>query len=77
MTEYIMDRRYDIANGTFSTVKREEIIRCRDCAKYEPSTIDEDGEGDPSWCWKWEREWVAEDGYCSWGVRRQTHGNDR
>lgn len=31
MTEYIMDRQYDIANGTFSTVKREEIVRCRNC----------------------------------------------
>ena len=33
MSEYIMDRQYDIQHGMFSTVKREEIVRCRDC-KY-------------------------------------------
>lgn len=48
----------------------QEIVRCKDCARYEPSTVDEDGEGDPSWCWKWEHEWVAEDGFCAWGERR-------
>lgn len=33
MSEYILERDYDTKNGTFSTVKREEIVRCRDC-KY-------------------------------------------
>lgn len=51
--------------------QREKIVRCKDCARYEPSTVDEDGEGDPSWCWKWEREWVAEDGFCYHGERRE------
>ncbi len=36
MSEYIMDMQYDVANGTFSTVKREEIVRCRDCKRYIP-----------------------------------------
>ena len=34
MSEYIIERNYDIKNGTFSTVKREEIVRCRDCRYY-------------------------------------------
>lgn len=49
---------------------REEIVRCKDCARYEVSTVDEDGEGEPSWCLRWEREWIAEDGFCAWGEMR-------
>lgn len=35
MSEYILERNYDTMNGTFGTVKREEIVRCRDCVKSE------------------------------------------
>ena len=35
MSEYILERNYDTKNGTFSTVKREEIVRCRDCKHME------------------------------------------
>lgn len=59
-------------SGEFNKPHRhEEIVRCRDCARYEASTFDEDGEGEPSWCWEWERECIAEDGFCAWGERRK------
>lgn len=68
MTEYIMDRQYDIANGTFSTVKREEIVRCRDCKWYRYKDMT---------CHSWQfHNWdasieVEPDGFCAWGERRE------
>lgn len=48
----------------------EEIVRCRDCKHYCESTVDEDGEGEPSWCTYWGHEWLRDDGFCAWGERR-------
>lgn len=49
--------------------KCEEIVRCRDCKYYEKTTVDEDGEGEPSWCSHFQYEWLREDGFCAWGER--------
>lgn len=50
---------------------REQIVRCRDCKHYCESTVDEDGDGEPSWCMYWEHEWLRDDGFCAWGERRE------
>ena len=83
MTEYVME--YDgwaegIPAGEYLKVcsamharKREEIVRCRDCAKW--SSFDtEDGKriGD---CSEWTHldgfsHATNEDGFCAWGERR-------
>lgn len=49
---------------------RERIVRCRDCEHYFESTIDEDGDGEPSWCTHWAHEWVRDDGFCAWGEKK-------
>lgn len=67
MSEFIIEYLPDT-----TSIEREEIVRCRDCKHYCPSTVDEDGEGDPSWCKRWEYEWVRDDGFCAWGERRPT-----
>ena len=45
--------------------QREEIVRCRDCAK--PRTEHEDGE---TWLYCDQCGYVEPLGYCAWGVRR-------
>ena len=68
MTEYIMDRQYDIANGAFSTVKREEIVRCRDCKHYKPWVLSRPENGGDCVLNKVEVD-VWFDGFCAWGER--------
>lgn len=81
MSEYIMDRQYDIANGTFSTVKREEIVRCRDCKYAQDATwparlnipsdyLDCLGELVEPWDYYNDQPKmnpVKPDGFCAWG----------
>lgn len=49
---------------------KEEIVRCRDCMYYDESTVDDDGEGEPSYCNRWGKEWIRDDGFCAWAERR-------
>lgn len=55
--------------------KREEIVRCRDCAFFVAgcSTVDHLGNviatGDLC---DWTELWVKPDGYCKWAERRQS-----
>lgn len=49
--------------------RKEEIVRCRDCKYYFDSTVDEDGDGEPSWCMYWKHEWLRDDGFCAWGEK--------
>ena len=73
MSEYIFKCEYDTFNGTFSQKRGEEIVRCRDCAKW--SFFDtEDGKriGD---CAEWTHldgftHATRENGFCAWGVKR-------
>lgn len=67
MSEYIIESKYDTLNGTFSQIKCEEIVRCRDCTffrgkdwrctSYQWHNCDESPEVEP-------------DGFCAWGERR-------
>jgi hypothetical protein len=58
MTEYIMDRSYDILNGAYSFIKREKIVRCEDCKFF-----------DTKQC---KSQWPFRlDGFCAWAERRQ------
>jgi len=68
MTEYIMDRQYDVANGTFSNVKREEIVRCRDCKYYDRYPNDY-----VCVCYRFDNEQpiVEPDGFCAWALRKE------
>ena len=76
MTEYILERNYDTKNGTFSTVKREEIVRCRDCSYYEHEvyTFRELKEEYHRCLRDWNGEPVSSDvepdGFCAWGERK-------
>ena len=73
MSEYILERNYDTKNGTFNTVKREEIVRCRDCVYMcaEYSTVDEHGEViSTGYLCEWTELWTKPDGFCSWAERR-------
>lgn len=65
MTEYIMDRQYDIANGTFSTVKREKIVRCRDCENYATDEL-----GGYCTLLDFQDAQGMEDKFCAWAKRR-------
>lgn len=71
MTEYIIECDYDVDDGIVTGEVREQIVRCRDCKHYCKSNVDEDGEGEPSWCMYWEHEWLRDDGFCAWGERRE------
>lgn len=76
MTEYILERNYDTKNGTFNTVKREEIVRCRDCKHYrfiDRSDIFQDDRHNDSFCLRFvdgKRMEVEPDGFCAWGERK-------
>lgn len=50
---------------------REAIVRCRDCTNYIEGLITDDNEREPSYCWQWNREYIPEDGFCSWGERQE------
>jgi hypothetical protein len=67
MSEYILERNYDTKNGTFSTVKREEIVRCKGC-KWLKQRDEECGGRD--WCKRMSFETQPE-GFCAWGERRE------
>ena len=83
MTEYIVSQEQfeTIARAVLKNIDRPitevvvgedklpKIVRCRDCKNWCASTVDEDGEGEPSWCKYWEHEWICEDGFCWWGER--------
>jgi len=67
MSEYIIESKYDTFNGTFSKIKHEEIVRCRDCASFR----------EKDWrctSFQWhncdESPDVEPDGFCAWGERR-------
>lgn len=69
MTEHIYGgvELYNIPE--FMLEKREEIVRCRDCAFYapDPDPIDP---GWPMWCERHEIDMVRPDGFCAWGERK-------
>lgn len=47
------------------TVDAVEVVRCKDCIRFE----DEDEDGD-CWCYC-HNDTTCRDGYCSWGERRK------
>lgn len=69
MSEYIVTE-FDLASTEWIN-EYEQIVRCEDCKHYCESTVDEDGDGEPSWCTYWEHEWLRDDGFCAWGERRE------
>jgi len=49
--------------------KLPEIVRCRDCKRFELDHSDHDYRS--GWlCHRWNTDMVEPDGYCSWGERR-------
>ena len=50
-------------------VKREEIVRCRDCKEFEPK--EKYGCKD-DFCLYWCVDVESRDGFCAWGKRRET-----
>ena len=77
MSEYIIESKYDTLNGTFSRIKHEEIVRCRDCKHYhfkDCSHIFNDDRHNDSFCLRFvdgKRMEVEPDGFCAWGERRE------
>ena len=72
MSEYILERNYDTKNGTFSTVKREEIVRCRDCKHSD--TLESAPDIVVRCCYRNKigiPRVVGDDGFCAWGERRE------
>lgn len=47
------------------------IVRCRDCIHYKPDPNPIDP-GWPMWCEDTGRDLVQPDGFCAWGVRRES-----
>ena len=71
MSEYIITCDEETASWIGNEVdSMKPFVRCRDCEHYFESTIDEDGDGEPSWCTHWAHEWVRDDSFCAWGERR-------
>lgn len=76
MSEYIIEAEYDTLNGTFTHTRREEIVRCRDCANYHDGTVNGKRRMEP-YCMAigalaygalFE---VDENDFCSWAERRE------
>ena len=68
MSEYVMEVEYDIMHGTFSQKRKDEIVRCRDCASFR----------EKDWrctSFQWhncdESPDVEPDGFCAWAERRE------
>lgn len=66
MSEYIIEVEYDTLNGTFTQMRHEEIVRCRDC-KFCMSYWGAD------YCDYFSHVTNDPDGYCVWGERRADH----
>ena len=72
MTERIIEKvvKTDGYCSYIDTVKREEVVQCRDCIYYE---LDQDPI-DPGWpmmCERTGQDMVEPYGYCAWGERKE------
>lgn len=63
MSKHIIEVEYDTLNGTFTQMRHEEIVRCRDC-KFCMSYWGAD------YCDYFSHVTNDPDGYCAWGERR-------
>lgn len=65
MSEYIMQIDHDIAKGSYTQKRREEIVRCRDCKhRFGCLHLVENEKGDMVRCDS------TPDCFCSWGERK-------
>lgn len=69
MSEHIIEVEYDTLNGTFTQMRHEEIVRCRDCKRFSLDNSDHDYRSG-WWCHRWNTDMVKPDGFCAWGERR-------
>ena len=69
MSEHIIEVEYDTLNGTFTQMRHEEIVRCRDCKRFSLDNSDHDYRSG-WWCHRWDTDMVKPDGFCAWGERR-------
>lgn len=68
MSEYITEHYYDRSMG-IHFMKREEVVRCRDCIYYkqDPDPIDP---GWPMMCERTGDDMVEPYGFCAWVCRK-------
>ena len=76
MSEYIIEVEYDTFNGTFTQMRHEEIVRCRDCKFYTPESMTREERGfgvyenvwEPGGCFNPERCPHGGDPFGEWHV---------
>ena len=68
MTEYIV---CPYCHNPLSQDKYVEVVRCRDCAFYEPDGISSAVYPDRFWCVKM-LHYMQPDGFCAWASRRES-----
>lgn len=77
MSEYIVERVYDQTTGLDHFGRREEVVRCRDCAfsKVHDGNEYPIGERGSVYCLAWsdgmQGKWTKPEGFCHKGKRKE------
>lgn len=71
MAEYVCDvvTEHELCGDVHHYVRRERVVRCRDCKHYRPSEDDEHEDGCAlAYAYLFE---TSPDGFCAWGERSE------
>lgn len=73
MSEHIIETEM-FGDTAFVTIPpkepKEEIVRCRDCTRFELDNSDHDYRSG-WWCHRWNTDMVRPNGFCAWACRKE------